>query len=198
ILNRSPSRSVNGRTPYEVWSGRKPNIQHLRVFGCIAYSHVPDHIRKKLDEKAEKCIFIGYDTVTKGYKLYNPKTREDYQMGAGNVASDEEIVNFALYADCDPLSFEEACEHEHWIQAMGEEIHAIEKNDTWELTSLPKGKKPIGVKWVYKTKYKPNGDVDRFKARLVAKGYKQKPGIDYFEVFAPVARLDTVRMVISL
>ena len=51
---------------------------------------------------------------------------------------------------------------------------------------------------MYKTKYKPNGKVDRFKARLVAKGYKQKPGIDYFEVFAPVARLETMRMIISL
>ncbi|KAL6129804.1 hypothetical protein ACLB2K_073153 [Fragaria x ananassa] len=81
---------------------------------------------------------------------------------------------------------------------MDDEIHAIEKNDTWELTSLPKGKTAIGVKWVYKTKYKPNGDVDRYKARLVAKGHKQKSGIDYLEVFAHVARLDTVRMVISL
>ena len=81
---------------------------------------------------------------------------------------------------------------------MNEEIHAIEKNDTWELTDLLADKKPIGVKWVYKTKYKPNGEVDRFKARLVSKGYKQKSGIDYFEAFAPVARLDTIRMIISL
>ena len=51
---------------------------------------------------------------------------------------------------------------------------------------------------MYKTKYKPSGEIDHFKARLVAKGYKQKPGIYYFEVFAPVARLDTIRMLISL
>ena len=81
---------------------------------------------------------------------------------------------------------------------MDGEIHAIEKNDTWELTDLPADKKPIGVKWVYKTKYKHNSEIDRFKARLVAKGYKQKPGIDYFEVFAPVAKLDIIRMIISL
>ena len=52
--------------------------------------------------------------------------------------------------------------------------------------------KPIRVKWVYKTKYKSNGEIDCFKARLVAKGYKQKSSIDYFEVFALVARLDTI------
>ena len=61
---------------------------------------------------------------------------------------------------------------------MDEKIHVIKKNETWELTTLPNEKKPIGVKWVYKTKYKPNGEVDRFKAHLVAKGYKQKSGVD--------------------
>lgn len=249
ILNRSPSSSVEGRTPFEVWSGRRPNIEHMRVFGCIAYAHVPNHIRKKLDDKAEKCIFIGYSNVTKGYKLYNPKKEkviisrdvifdeqsswdwsskesspaefvpledhsindehvvepevqspanqspefeppqevaarrpqrerrlpaylEDFELDTRRTTSDEEIVNFALYADCDPLTFDEASRHQHWLMAMDEEIHAIEKNDTWELTSLPKGKTAIGVKWVYKTKYRPNGEVDHFKARLVAKGYK--------------------------
>lgn len=81
---------------------------------------------------------------------------------------------------------------------MDEEIGAIEKNKTRELIDLPSGKKPIGVKWVYKTKYKANGEVDRLKARLVVKGYKQQAGIDYLEVFAPVARLDTVRMIVTL
>jgi hypothetical protein len=59
-------------------------------------------------------------------------------------------------------------------------------------------KKPLGVKWVYKTKYKSSGEIDRFNARFVAKGYKQKSGVDYFEVFAPIARLDTIHMLISL
>ena len=107
-------------------------------------------------------------------------------------------MNFALFADCDPVTFADAAQDGRWVQAMDEEIHSIEKNNTWEITSLPKGKKSIGVKWVYKTKYQPDGQVDRLKARLVVKGYKQKPGIDYYEVFAPVARLDTIRLVIAL
>ncbi|MBE2321323.1 hypothetical protein DVA67_035740, partial [Solirubrobacter sp. CPCC 204708] len=81
---------------------------------------------------------------------------------------------------------------------MDEEIESIEKNKTWELTTLPKGRKTIGVKWVYKTKRNAQGEVQRYKARLVAKGYKQKEGIDYGEVFAPVARLETIRLMTSI
>jgi hypothetical protein len=81
---------------------------------------------------------------------------------------------------------------------MDQEMQAIERNDTWELTVLPSGSKTIGVKWVFKTKVNENGEVDKYKARLVAKGYCQQYGIDYSEVFAPVARLDTIRIVISL
>lgn len=127
-----------------------------------------------------------------------PARLQDFVLTTDNDVSDEELVNFALFADCDPLIFAEAVQDDRWVRAMDEEIHSIEKNNTWEVTSLPKGKKPIGVKWVYKTKYKPDGQVDRLKARLVVKGYKQKPGIDYYEVFAPVARLDTIRLVIAL
>ncbi|CAI8619364.1 unnamed protein product [Vicia faba] len=81
---------------------------------------------------------------------------------------------------------------------MDAEIEFIEKNNTWELTKLPRGQKIIGVKWVFKTKLKESGEVDKYKARLVAKGYKQEYGVDYKEVFAPVARHDTIRLVISL
>ncbi|KAM1540435.1 hypothetical protein ACFX10_005105 [Malus domestica] len=72
LSNRSPTRSVWGKTPQEAWSGRKPGISHLRVFGSIAHVHVLDERRTKLDEKSEKFIFIGYDSNSKGYKLYNP------------------------------------------------------------------------------------------------------------------------------
>ena len=71
---------------------------------------------------------------------------------------------------------------------MDIEMRAIKKNETWELTTLPAGAKRIGVKWVFKTKLNEKGDVDKHKARLVAKGYSQRQGIDYNEVFAPVAR----------
>ncbi|CAJ2633694.1 unnamed protein product [Trifolium pratense] len=267
LSNRSPTRSVLGKTPQEAWSGRKPGISHLRVFGSIAHVQIPDEKRSKLDEKSEKYIFIGYDANSKGYKLYNPDTGKtiisrnvvfdeegewdwktsnaDYnffpQFEEDDVEPEEPRVDlatppasptpsseegesssektphfrslqeiyevtenqdnltlFCLFADCEPMNFQEAFEKKTWRTAMDEEIKAIKKNETWELVSLPKGHKAIGVKWVYKAKKNSKGEVERYKARLVAKGYSQRAGIDYDEVFAPVARLETVRLIISL
>ncbi|GAA0166120.1 transmembrane signal receptor [Lithospermum erythrorhizon] len=107
-------------------------------------------------------------------------------------------VYFALFAGEDPITYEDASSDEKWVHAMNEEIKSIEKNDTWELTSLPSHKSAIGVKWVFKTKTNLDGSINKHKARLVAKGYKQKEGEDFNEVFAPVSRLDTVRLIISL
>jgi hypothetical protein len=125
---------------------------------------------------------------------------EDYEV-SGVVQTDEQSDDFSHYAflsDCDPITFDEAAKESKWQKAMDEEIMSIERNNSWELTTLPEGQKSIGVKWIYKTKLKEDGRVDKCKARLVAKGYKQEFGIDYKEVFAPVARMDTIRLVLSL
>jgi hypothetical protein len=76
LVNRSPSSALDDKTPHEVWSGKKPSLQHLRVFGCDAYVHVPKENRSNLDKKVEKCIFIGYKDGVKGYKLWNPETKK--------------------------------------------------------------------------------------------------------------------------
>ena len=81
---------------------------------------------------------------------------------------------------------------------MDSEINSTEKNQTWKLTDLPAGAKTIGVKWIYKTKLNELGEVDKYKARLVAKGYSQQQGVDFTEIYAPVARMDTVRMIVAL
>jgi len=59
-------------TPYEAWTGEKPKVNHLRIFGCQAFVHVPKDERKKLDPKSKKCVLMGYGTTTKGYMLYDP------------------------------------------------------------------------------------------------------------------------------
>jgi hypothetical protein len=75
-MNRTPTTVVHGMTLEEKFTGKKPDVSHFRVFGCIAYVHVPDEKRSKLDPKAEKCIFIGYSLEQKGYRCFNPFTRK--------------------------------------------------------------------------------------------------------------------------
>ncbi|CAL5420691.1 unnamed protein product [Camellia sinensis] len=126
-----------------------------------------------------------------------PAWMREYEV-TGIDQFDDPITHFALLSDCDPVIFKNAVQDPKWQQAMDEEIHAIEKNNTWELTNIPKGHKSIDVKWVYKTKLNAQSKIEKYKARLIAKGYKQHLGIDYNEVFAPVARHDTIRLVIAL
>jgi hypothetical protein len=76
IMNRTPTAGVHGMTPEEKYSGGKPDLSHLKVFGCIAYVHVLDELQTKLDSKAEKCVFIGYSLEQKGYRCYNPVTHK--------------------------------------------------------------------------------------------------------------------------
>jgi hypothetical protein len=93
----------------------------------------------------------------------------------------------------EPASFAEAQQHEAWRHAMLDEHASIEENNTWALTDLPAGHRPIGLKWVFKTKRDA-----RHKARLVAKGYVQREGVDFDEVFATVAPLDSVRLLVAI
>jgi hypothetical protein len=84
------------------------------------------------------------------------------------------------------------------VEAMDSEMQSICKNGTWELAILPLGQKAIGLKWVFKLKKNSKGEIVKHKARLVAKGYVQKQGVDFEEVFAPMARLDTIRLILAL
>ena len=102
-----------------------------------------------------------------------------------------------LSADGVPDIVSEAMNNPKWIQAIEEEMKALQKNDAWALVPLPEGKKTVGCRWVFSIKHKADGSVEKYRARLVAKGYTQTYGVDYQENFSPVAKLNTMRVLIS-
>ncbi|RDY09127.1 hypothetical protein CR513_06559, partial [Mucuna pruriens] len=96
------------------------------------------------------------------------------------------------------LSLKKIVIEEKWLKAMKEEINSIKKNQTWELVNSPSNRKPIALKWVYKVKVNPRGEAVKNKAKLVAKDFLQKARIDYGEVYAPVAKIETIRLIVAI
>ena len=98
----------------------------------------------------------------------------------------------------EPTSYEEAVSHPSWQDAMSKELQALEDTKTWSIVSLPPDKKPIACKWVYRIKYKADGNIERLKARLVVKGFTQKEGVDFTETFSPVVKMTTIRVLMAI
>lgn len=128
-----------------------------------------------------------------------PRRFADSDVYSDDQIGDEgELIHMVLLAGMEPISEDEALAQPIWRNAMQEELRSIEKNETWTLVDPPANKHCIGVKWVFKTKLNPDGSVSKHKARLVAKGFLQQKGVDFSEVFAPVARIETIRLVIAV
>jgi hypothetical protein len=101
----------------------------------------------------------------------------------------------------DPTSYEEAMRSLHsskWLEAMEDEMKSMSSNDVWDLEEIPKGAKIVGCKWVYKTNYDSNGNVEKYKARLVAKGFTKREGVNYNETFSPVSCKNSFRIIMAL
>ena len=92
----------------------------------------------------------------------------------------------------------QSSDSEKWIEVMKHEMKSMKGNGVWDLVELPKGVKPIGCKWIFKTKWDSKGNIVRYKARLVAKGFTQKEGIDYKETFSLVSSKDSFRIIMTL
>ncbi|PWA94574.1 ribonuclease H-like domain, Reverse transcriptase, RNA-dependent DNA polymerase [Artemisia annua] len=272
ILNRVPTRALEDKTPYEALYNRKPNLEYLRIFGCIAYAKITIPNLKKLEDRSIPMIYLGVEEGSKACSLYDPvekkkhvsrdvkfmetkpwdwdKSGEDtssqdtfwasfvedevdnenpipvnlddndndnhnnmYQIPDPtsdpdspitpptynyDPNSEDEVEPTSSSLEEEPRNFKEASKDKKWIEAMEIELDSINKNNTWTLTTLPTNQKVIGLKWVYKTKRDAKGNIVKHKARLVAKGYVQEQGIDFDEVFAPVSRIETVRLILAL
>lgn len=154
-----------------------------------------DHTQiKQVEEQQEPTTqLISPASTTRGdspLSFLNERTEEHIRSLQDLYEVTERLDNltlFCLFANCEAVNFQEAAQDEKWRITMYEEIKAIMKNDTWELTTLPKCHKAIGVKQVYKTKRNAKRKIERHQVRPVAKGYSQKAGIDYDEIFARVA-----------
>ncbi|CAI7807316.1 unnamed protein product [Closterium sp. NIES-53] len=129
--------------------------------------------------------------------------------GAALIVGDDEESDydecaFVLFSPVEmprePATLKEALESsdaEEWKKAMESELKSIEENGTWELVELPKGRKAITSKWLFKIKSDADGKIERYKSRLVAKGYQQKERVDYKELFAPVVKPTTLRTLLA-
>ena len=109
----------------------------------------------------------------------------------------QRMANIAFISRIEPKNISEACDDEFWLLAMAEELNQFERNDVWDLVDRPKDHPVIGTKWVFRNKLDEDGEVIRNNARLVAQGYNQEEGIDFDETYAPVARLESIRMLLA-
>ncbi|KAG8482597.1 hypothetical protein CXB51_024457 [Gossypium anomalum] len=214
-------------TPQEVWSGNPVNYYDLKIFGCPAYAHVdngklePRSIKcvflgykagvkgYKLWCPENRKVVISRDVVFDETAMLpnlslkdssnkeNPKqyVEADLIAYALNVAEDidtnQESSNYSEVVSCE--------DSEKWMFAMQEEMESLHKNRTWDLVKLPKGKKVVHCKWVFKKKEgTPGVEEPRYKARLITKGYSQIPGVDFTDVFSLVVKHSSIRALLGI
>ncbi|RVW68794.1 Retrovirus-related Pol polyprotein from transposon RE1 [Vitis vinifera] len=149
----------------------------------------------KLIELEDSMYFLSESKLQEEYHKEIQTLNYDYHISEENEFGQFKLVNQEAGI---PNSVQEALADPRWKATMNEEMKSLQKNETWELVECPLGKKPVGCRWIYTVKYKADGIIERFKARLLAKGYTQTYGIDYTETFAPVAKINTVRVLLSL
>ncbi|KAL4281404.1 hypothetical protein GQ457_03G010010 [Hibiscus cannabinus] len=191
-------------SPLQVYSRRKQLVQAQSSPSSpvqpevISEPIVDVNISKELTFSDDDSNFDFPIAIRKGKRSCTIKNPHNLLLSYKNLSNKHRAFITSLHTIPIPKTLSEALENENWKAAMKIEMEALEKNRTWELVRLPEGKKTVGCKWVFTVKYNSDGSLERYKARLVAKGYSQTYGIDYLETFAPVAKMNTVRILLSL
>ncbi|GJV84746.1 ribonuclease H-like domain-containing protein [Tanacetum coccineum] len=134
------------------------------------------------------------DYVVNSSKKYGLKKYVTYT----NLNTSNYCFSTNLNKSSEPTSYFEAVKNPNWIEAMNNEIEALNRNNTWTVCDLPEGRKAIGSKWLWKIKYKSSGEIKRYKARVMAKGFSQREGFDYLETFSHVVKMSTVRCMLNV
>ncbi|KAH9657663.1 CCHC-type domain-containing protein [Citrus sinensis] len=193
---------------------------------CLSTLHDDDNL-SKFDPKSDVGIFLGYSNSSKAYRVYNKRTlvvEESMHVtfDESNPSSTEKVIvndnaeeeqkeeasndnqedaphgiQEEHHEEPNVEQNEDAENDESWIMAIQEELNQFERNNVWELVPNPEHQSIIGTKWVFRNKMDESSVIVRNKARLVAQGYNQEEGIDFDETFAPVARLESIRMFLA-
>ncbi|KAL0409200.1 UNVERIFIED_CONTAM: Retrovirus-related Pol polyprotein from transposon RE1 [Sesamum radiatum] len=160
------------------------NVTSPRLDTCTTAS--PPIIRRSSRQKTKLAWLDDFVSISSDHTLLHPY----------NTTYLAFVASLSILQE--PKTFSEAINHEEWRQAMQSEIDALEQNNMWKVVSLPEGKRPIGCKWVFKTKLRADGSVERYKARLVAKGFNKVAGVDYTDNFSPVAKPVTLSLFLAI
>ncbi|KAK1678919.1 hypothetical protein QYE76_039767 [Lolium multiflorum] len=221
--NRLYLRKGLNKTPYEILTGNKPNISYFKVFGYQAHEdEQPQVIEEAQVEGQDGDPNDQVDQVTpprprrtkeeietrrlarRERQLERLGHTHDKVLGdvRAKVSTRRQLANFsnhhAYISLVEPKKVFEALEDSDWLEAMHEELNNFKRNKVWTLVKKPKEcRNVIGTKWIFKNKQDEFGNVVRNKARLVAQGFSQVEGIDFGETYAPVARLESIRILLA-
>ena len=160
-------------SPPSIPVSRPQRVKHLPA-KCADFTGLPSIVLKQVPHSINQCL--AYDKFQPSYRHF--------------------LANITKVPE--PHSYTQAVTSPEWCTAMNAVFAAMEANQTWKIVPLPADKQTVGCKWIYRVKYLPDGQVDRYKARLVAKGFTQTEGVDFFDTFAPVAKMTTFRVVLAL
>nr|GEX40136.1 retrotransposon protein, putative, Ty1-copia subclass [Tanacetum cinerariifolium] len=185
MVNSMVSNKRNKTTPYELWYKKRPNFSFLRVWGCRAVVRLPDPKKKTLGEKGIDCIFVGYAEHSKAYMFYVIEPNDSISINS-IIESRDAIFDENRFSSIprpkDIIPNVQKSQMDDHIDDVPNEIPEPRKS----------------CKWIFKIKMKVDETIDKFKARLVIQGFRQKEGIDYFDTYALVARITTIRLLLAL
>lgn len=177
---------------------------------------IGDHIKKDVEREGissheEELVTLDLESKKDGEIEFTPQNSRltnglspcdiigDPKQGVKTRKQIENILcHLCFTSKIEPKKVKEALEDPDWINVMQEELNQFRRNDVWYLTESPSDKNVIGTKWIFKNKLDEHDTITMNKARLVTKGYAQIEGIDFEETFAPIARLESIRILLSI